>query len=129
MLPIPKKIWVAILILCNTTFRINELMDLRWGCIKELDGVMYFDLTESKTVTGIRRHPLNTRLIKYLLPIRKDDPVHIVSLHRWSRPSVELQRWLKGVKQTLGIQGKTNAHSFRHAAGGQLGYHCSEHIK
>ena len=104
-------------------------MDIKWGDVKELDGVIYFDLSESKTVNGIRRHPLNSRLRKHLLPLRKSDDQLVVFHNKWKRPNDEFSRWLKSAKEDLAIRGNTNAHSFRHAAGGQLGYNCSEHIK
>jgi len=123
--------WRALLILTNSTFRASEVCSLRWGHIKELNGIIYFDLTDSKTVGGIRRFPLNSRLRIHLLPLRGSDEEFIVnnSWPNWSRPKDGLGYFLSSAKKTLGIKGRVNPHSFRHAAGGDLGYHLPEHIK
>jgi len=123
--------WRALLILCNSTFRASEVCSLRWGHVKELNGIVYFDLTDSKTVEGIRRFPLNSRLRMHLLPLRESDEQFIVNntWPDWSRPKDGLGYFLSSAKKTLGIKGRVNPHSFRHAAGGDLGYHLPEHIK
>ena len=123
--------WKAILMLANTTFRVSEMLALKWGCIKELDGVVYFDNTDSKTIEGIRKHPLNSRLVKHLLPLRGDDDQFIVDnrITKTKQPKNALGQFLRDAKAKLNIEGPTNAHSFRHAAGGDLGYNCPEHIK
>jgi integrase len=123
--------WRALLILSNSTFRASEVCALRWGDIKDTDGVIYFDLTDSKTVEGLRRLPLNSRLRKHLLPLRGADDEFIInnSWPKWSRPRDGLGHFLAVARRVLNIDGRTNAHSFRHAAGGDLGYHLPEHTK
>ena len=123
--------WRALLILANTTFRVTEATMLRWADIKEKDGIAYFDLADSKTVDGIRRVPLNSRLKRHLLPLRGADDEFIIN-NGWPRmksPKDGLGQWLRNAKEVLGIEGNTNAHSFRHAAGGDLGYNLPEHTK
>ena len=123
--------WRALLILSNSTFRASEVCALRWGNIKELDGIIYFDLTDSKTVAGLRRLPLNSRLRTHLLPLRGSDDEFIInnSWPTWNRPRDGLGHFLTAAKKDLQIAGRTNPHSFRHAAGGDLGYSQPEHIK
>ena len=123
--------WRAILILSNTTFRVTECCLLKWGDVKCKDGIYYFDLSDSKTVEGIRRFPLNSRLRQHLLPIRGNDDEYIVN-NKWPHrksPRNACGHFLRQAKVELGIQGNTNPHSFRHFTGGQSGYEHSEHLK
>jgi integrase len=123
--------WRALLILSNTTFRASEVCALRWKNVKDADEIIYFDLTDSKTVEGLRRLPLNSRLRKHLLPLRGADDEFIInnSWPTWNRPRDGLGHFLTTAKKHLKIEGRTNPHAFRHAAGGDLGYYLPEHIK
>ena len=124
------QVWRAILILNNSTFRISEVMGLKWGHIKEKDEIYYFDINDSKTVTGVRRLPLNKALQRDLLPLRGDDDDFIVDKwQHWERPASGLQAWLEKTKKKLEINGNANAHAWRHLSGGYLGYSQTEHLK
>ena len=126
-----KYAWLYVLLIDNTTFRNEEACGLRWGEVVNHDGVWHFDLDDSKTAAGIRKIPLNTRLIKYLLPLKGPDDEFIIN-NTWPNrksPKDAVGAFLRKAKKTLGITTRINAHAFRHGAGGDLGYNQTEHVK
>lgn len=126
-----KYAWLYVLIIDNTTFRNEEACKLRWGEVVNHDGVWCFDLGDSKTAAGIRRIPLNTRLLTYLLPLKGADDEFVIN-NKWPNrksPKDGVGAFLRKAKKTLGVTTRINAHAFRHGAGGDLGYNQTEHIK
>lgn len=126
-----KFAWLYILLIDNTTFRNQEACRLKWGEVVNADGIWYFDLDDSKTPAGIRRFPLNSRLLQYLLPLKGPDDEYIVNNQwpHWKNSKDAVGNFLRKAKKVLGIEGRINAHAFRHGAGGDLGYNQTEHVK
>jgi integrase len=126
-----KYAWLYILLIDNTTFRNSEACGLRWKEVVQRDGIWYFDLDDSKTAAGIRMFPLNDRLMQYLLPLKGPDDEFIINNQwpHWKNPKDAVGNFLRQARRALGIEGRTNAHAFRHGAGGDLGYNQTEHIK
>lgn len=126
-----KYAWLYVLLIDNTTFRNVEACKLKWGDVVQHEGAWYFDLSDSKTAAGIRKVPLNSRLMKYLLPLRGADDEYIINNawpHRKS-PKDAVGNFLRKAKSILNIDARLNAHAFRHGAGGDLGYTQTEHVK
>jgi integrase len=126
-----KYAWLYVLLIDNTTFRNEEACRLRWGEIICQDGIWCFDLDDAKTAAGIRRIPLNSRLLRYLLPLKGPDDEFVIN-NKWPlrrSPKDAVGNFLRKAKQTLNITTRINAHAFRHGAGGDLGYNQTEHIK
>jgi len=126
-----KYAWLYVLLIDNTTFRNEEACLLRWGNVTQQDRIWFFNLEDSKTASGIRKVPLNTRLINYLLPLKGDDSEYIINNRwpHWSSPKDGAGSFLRKAKSELGLKGNINPHAFRHGAGGDLGYNQTEHIK
>lgn len=126
-----KYAWLFVLLIDNTGFRNSEALSLKWMDVVRQDGIWFLDLQDSKTAAGIRRLPLNSRLLKYLLPLKGDDDEFIVNNNwpHWNNPKDASGHFLRQAKKVLGLSGRINAHAFRHGAGGDLGYTQTEHIK
>lgn len=126
-----KYAWLFVLLLDNTTLRNSEALSLKWRDVVQEDGIWFLDLQDSKTAAGIRRLPLNSRLISYMLPLKGPDDEFIINngWQRWSKPKDASGHFLRTAGKVLGIEGRINAHAFRHGAGGDLGYTQTEHIK
>lgn len=126
-----KYAWLYVLIIDNTTFRNEEACRLRWRDVTQQDGIWFFNLEDSKTAAGIRKVPLNGRLIDYFLPLKGVDDEYIINNRwpHWSSPKDAAGSFLRKAKSQLGLKGNINAHAFRHGAGGDLGYNQTEHIK
>jgi hypothetical protein len=128
---VDKYGWLYVLLIDNTTFRNTEACKLKWGEVVNHDGIWYFDLDDFKTPAGIRKFPLNSRLLKYLLPLKGPDDEYIINNswpHRKNSKDA-VGNFLRKAKEELGITGRINAHAFRHGAGGDLGYNQTEHVK
>lgn len=126
-----KYAWLFVLLLDNTTLRNSEALGLKWKDVIQEDGVWFLDLQDSKTAAGIRRLPLNSRLLNYLLPLKGPDNEFIINnrWQNWSKPKDGSGSFLRQAQKVLGTEGRINAHAFRHGAGGDLGYSQTEHIK
>ncbi|WP_246833859.1 tyrosine-type recombinase/integrase [Synechococcus sp. CB0101] len=126
-----KFAWLFVLLIDNTTLRNTEALTLKWKDVVCQDGIWFIDLQDSKTAAGIRRLPLNSRLMKYMLPLKGADDEFIInsSWPHWKNPKDASGNFLRQARKALGIEGRINAHAFRHGAGGDLGYSQTEHIK
>ena len=126
-----KYAWLYVFLLDNTTLRNSEALSLKWKHVVQRDGIWFIDLQDSKTVAGIRRLPLNSRLTKYMLPLKGADDEYVInnSWPHWKNPKDGSGNFLRQARKALGIGGRINAHAFRHGAGGDLGYTQTEHIK
>jgi len=126
-----KYAWLFVLLIDNTGLRNSEALGLKWKDVVQQDGIWFLDLQDSKTAAGIRRLPLNSRLLKYLLPLRGDDDEFIIKNKwpYWKNPKDASGNFLRQARKALGLDGRVNAHAFRHGAGGDLGYTQTEHIK
>ena len=72
-----KYAWLFVLLLDNTTLRNTEALSLKWRNVVQCDGIWFLDVQDSKTAAGIRRIPLNTRLLNYMLPLKGADDEYI----------------------------------------------------
>ena len=126
-----KYAWLYVFLLDNTTLRNSEALSLKWKHVVQQDGVWFLDLQDSKTVAGIRRLPLNSRLTKYMLPLKGTDDEYVINNRwpHWKNPKDGSGNFLRQARKALGVEGRINAHAFRHGAGGDLGYTQTEHIK
>ncbi len=126
-----KYAWLFVLLIDNAGLRNSEALGLRWRDVVQQDGIWFLDLQDSKTASGIRRLPLNSRLLKYLLPLKGDDDEFIINNKwpYWKKTKDASGNFLRQARKALGLDGRVNAHAFRHGAGGDLGYTQTEHIK
>ena len=126
-----KYAWLFVLLIDNTGLRNSEALGLKWRDVVQQDGIWFLDLQDSKTAAGIRRLPLNSRLLKYLLPFKGADDEFIINNKwpHWKNPKDASGNFLRQARKALGLEGRVNAHAFRHGAGGDLGYTQTEHIK
>ncbi len=126
-----KFAWLFVLLIDNTTLRNTEALSLKWKDVVQQDGIWFIDLQDSKTAAGIRRLPLNSRLMKYMLPLKGSDNEFVINNNwpHWKNPKDASGNFLRQARRALGIEGRINAHAFRHGAGGDLGYSQTEHIK
>lgn len=126
-----KFAWLFVLLIDNTTLRNTEALSLKWKDVVQQDEIWFIDLQDSKTAAGIRRLPLNSRLMKYMLPLKGSDDEFVINNNwpHWKNPKDASGNFLRQARKALGIEGRINAHAFRHGAGGDLGYSQTEHIK
>lgn len=126
-----KFAWLFVLLIDNTTLRNTEALSLKWKDVLQQDEIWFIDLQDSKTAAGIRRLPLNSRLMKYMLPLKGADDEFVINNNwpHWKNPKDASGNFLRQARKELGIEGRINAHAFRHGAGGDLGYSQTEHIK
>ena len=112
--------------------RNTEAPFLQWKHIyQDRSGIWLIDLLWSKTADGIRLIPINKKLQEILLPLRSEpesfvlpERIHDVdNVRDWVGSRLRRARQLAGVKQLA------NAHSYRHALGGDLSYHCTQEVK
>ena len=112
--------------------RNTEAPFLQWKHIyQDRSGHWVIDLLWSKTAYGIRLIPINKKLQAILLPLRSEpesfvlpERIHDVdNVRDWVGSRLRRSRQLAGVKQSA------NAHSYRHAFGGDLSYHCTQEVK
>ena len=124
-----------VVLLRLTGLRCTEVATLRWSQWIERDGLPFIDLLDSKTPEGIRLVPINNKLKQYLLPYRpasaaeQDDYILNNSIPKRKQPRHAIGTYLRESKQALNLDGACNAHAFRHAVGGELGYSTRDHIK
>jgi integrase len=123
--------WLWLLLIDNTTLRVSESLALRWKDLIQIDGSWFFDLQFSKTAEGIRYVPLNDRLKQWLLPERGNDADHVInnSWNQTKKPKDGAGNWTRSLEKKLNLVGRINPHSFRHGAGGDLGYELPEGLK
>ena len=112
--------------------RNTEAPFLKWEHIrKDPSGTWIIDLLWSKTADGIRLIPVNKKLQSILLP-RRDNPDSYV-LPSQIHDIKNIKDWIgdriRNVAKHQKVEDAANAHSYRHAFGGDLSYHCTEEIK
>lgn len=112
--------------------RNTEAPFLQWKNVyQDRSGIWVIDLLWSKTADGIRLIPINKKLQEILLPLRSEpesfvlpERIHDVdNVRDWVGSRLRRARLLAGVQQSA------NAHSYRHAFGGDLSYHCTQEVK
>lgn len=124
-----------VVLLRLTGLRCSEVATLRWCQWIERDDLPFIDLLDSKTPEGIRLVPINNKLKQYLLPYRpasdheQSDFILNNFITKRKQPRHAIGAFLRESKQALNLDGACNAHAFRHAVGGELGYSTREHIK
>ena len=112
--------------------RNTEAPFLKWKHIyKERSGIWVIDLLWSKTADGIRLIPINKKLQLLLLPHRSNPESFILPerIHDVKNIKDWIGDRIRNVAKHLGVKAAANAHSYRHAFGGDLSYHCTEEVK
>ena len=112
--------------------RNTEAPFLKWEHIrKDPSGTWIIDLLWSKTADGIRIIPINKKLQSILLPRREDPDSYVLpsKIHDVKNIKDWIGDRIRNVVKHLEINGAANAHSYRHAFGGDLSYHCTEEVK
>lgn len=134
--PGPKRheLHEVMLVAMHSGMRLNEIAALTWDDLKEGHGVHYFDVTDAKTLAGIREVPVHAAL-GWLLKRPKRHPSERI----WStfnpegpgkKPGADASREFSSFKMALGFGSRTKAfHSFRKNVVGQweqLGVHQTQ---
>ena len=112
--------------------RNTEAPFLKWEHIrKDPSGTWIIDLLWSKTADGIRLIPINKKLQSILLPRREDPDSYVLpsKIHNVKNIKDWIGDRIRNVIKHLELNGAANAHSYRHALGGDLSYHCTEEVK
>jgi integrase len=112
--------------------RNTEAPFLKWKHIyKERSGTWVIDLLWSKTADGIRLIPINKKLQLILLSRRSDSDSFVLPerIHGVKNIKDWIGDRIRNVAKHLELKGAANAHSYRHAFGGDLSYHCTEEVK
>ena len=112
--------------------RNTEAPFLKWEHIrKDPSGTWIIDLLWSKTADGIRLIPINKKLKSILLPRRGDPDSYVLpsKIHDVKNIKDWIGDRIRNVTKHLKVNGAANAHSYRHAFGGDLSYHCTEEVK
>ena len=112
--------------------RNTEAPFLKWEHIRKApSGTWIIDLLWSKTADGIRLIPINEKLKSILLPHRGDPDSYVLpsKIHDVKNIKDWIGDRIRNVVKHLEINGAANAHSYRHAFGGDLSYHCTEEVK
>ena len=112
--------------------RNTEASFLQWKHIYEdKSGIWVIDLLWSKTADGIRLIPINNKLQEILLPLRSDPESFVLPqrIHNVDNVRDWVGSRLRRARQQTGIEQSANAHSYRHAFGGDLSYHCTLEVK
>ena len=112
--------------------RNTEAPFLQWKHIyQDRSGIWVIDLLWSKTAEGIRLIPVNKKLQEILLPLRGDSEAFVLPerIHDVDNTRDWVGSRLRRARQSAGVKQSANAHSYRHAFGGDLGYHCTQEVK
>lgn len=112
--------------------RNTEAPFLKWEHIrKDPSGTWIIDLLWSKTADGIRLIPINKKLQSILLPRREDPDSYVLpsKIHNVKNTKDWIGDRIRNVVKHLELSSAANAHSYRHAFGGDLSYHCTEEVK
>ncbi len=112
--------------------RNTEAPFLKWQHIrKDPSGTWMIDLLWSKTADGIRLIPINEKLKSMLLPRRGDPDSYVLpsKIHEVKNIKDWIGNRIRAVADHVKEKGAANAHSYRHAFGGDLSYHCTEEVK
>ena len=112
--------------------RNTEAPFLKWQHIrKDPSGTWMIDLLWSKTADGIRLIPINEKLKSMLLPRRGDPDSYVLpsKIHDVKNIKDWIGNRIRAVAGHVKEKGAANAHSYRHAFGGDLSYHCTEEVK
>ena len=112
--------------------RNTEAPFLQWKHIyQDRSGIWLIDLLWSKTADGIRLIPINQKLQEILLPLRSEPESFILPerIHDVDNVRDWVGSRLRRARQLAGVQHLANAHSYRHAFGGDLSYHCTQEVK
>jgi site-specific recombinase XerD len=112
--------------------RNTEAPFLQWQHIrKDPSGTWMVDLLWSKTADGIRLIPINEKLQSILLPRRGDPDSYVLpsQIHDVKNIKDWIGDRIRNVAKHQKVNGAANAHSYRHAFGGDLSYHCTEEVK
>lgn len=109
--------------------RLNEICSLRVGSIREIDGVLCFEVTEGKTKSAARIIPIHSRIID-LVESLLQKPYNGFLFYRASitdradgkRSTWHTQRFTRAKRQALGEKGTERKvfHSLRHEFAQQL---------
>ena len=112
--------------------RNTEAPFLQWKHIyQDRSGIWVIDLLWSKTADGIRLIPINKKLQEILLPLRSEPESFVLPerIHDVDNVRDWVGSRLRRARQLAGVQQSANAHSYRHAFGGDLSYHCTQEVK
>ena len=123
--------WAKFLVLLRLTgMRLSECLSICWNDIRKQDTHWIIDLTRSKTSSGLRWIPLNTKLQKYLLPQRGEPSQFVVNSGAQSArsPKNSAGYVFRETKARLNLQGNCTCHAFRRAVGGELQYSLTDHL-
>jgi integrase len=108
-----------------TGMRLDEIASLEWAQMRRADGVPYFQVTDAKTVAGIRRVPVHPRLA-WLLKRQKDGMVGRIwpGFNRegpGKKAGADAGKEFSRFKLALGFDDRRRVfHSFRKNVVGQL---------
>ena len=112
--------------------RNTEAPFLQWKHVyQDRSGIWVIDLSWSKTAKGIRLIPVNKKLQEILLPLRGDSEAFVLPerIHDVDNTRGWIGSRLRRARQLAGVKQSANAHSYRHAFGGDLSYHCTQEVK
>lgn len=112
--------------------RNTEAPFLQWKHIyQDRSGLWVIDLLWSKTADGIRLIPINKKLQEILLPLRSEPESFVLPerIHDVGNVRDWVGSRLRRARQLAGVQQSANAHSYRHAFGGDLSYYCTQEVK
>ena len=70
--PAKRTLWEIPAVGLFSGMRLNEICSLQWGDVKEEDGILCFDINESKSEAGVRVVPIHSKLM-WLLNRRSED--------------------------------------------------------
>ena len=112
--------------------RNTEAPLLQWKHVyQDRSAIWVIDLLWSKTADGIRLIPINKKLQEILLPLRSEPESFVLPerIHDVDNVRDWVGSRLRRARALAGVQQSANAHSYRHAFGGDLGYHCTQEVK